>query len=202
MTDPGKLKLAAILLAAGASRRLGKPKQLVRHGGVSLVRRSAELLLSLEIAPLVAVSGCCAQKIESELQGLSLDIANNNDWKEGMGGSIACGALKIPETADGVLVMPCDQWKLQKADLCTLISAWSRNISDIYIAQWKSGKRLITGPPVIFPGKYIYELRFVKGNSGARVLIERSQASVHTVALQNAKFDLDEPRDLVRLRQA
>jgi len=113
-----------------------------------------------------------------------------------MGGSIACGARNVPADADGVLVMPCDQWRLALEDLFVLLSAWKSDISRIIESSWNNEKPCYSGPPVIFPSELIHELLFVKGKRGARSVIDRHRAIVSTVTLENAAFDVDEPRDL------
>jgi molybdenum cofactor cytidylyltransferase len=202
MADPQKPRLAAILLAAGGSSRLGQPKQLVRLDGVTLVRRAAGLLLDLNIDPVVVVTGHRAEEIVSELHGLDLSLVHNADWEKGMGYSIACGVRKLPGWVDGVLLMLCDQWMLKNADIKSLVMAWNTDISQIILSEWRDKNRYISGPPVIFPCKLIPELKFVKGEAGAKSIIDQNRSIVSRVALQNAKFDLDRPQDLARLKNA
>jgi molybdenum cofactor cytidylyltransferase len=202
MADPQKPRLAAILLAAGGSTRLGQPKQLVRLDGVTLVRRAAGLLLDLNIDPVVVVTGHRSEEIVSELHGLDLSLVHNADWEKGMGHSIASGVKKVPAGVDGVLLMLCDQWRLQKADLRLLMKAWNTDISRIILSEWNEEGRYISGPPVIFPGNKIPELQFVKGGAGAKSIIDQNRSIVSRVALQNAKCDLDRPQDLARLKNA
>jgi molybdenum cofactor cytidylyltransferase len=191
--------LAALLLAGGPSTRLGQPKQLVRVGGESLVRRSARLLLSLRPAPLVVVTGCEASRVEAELDGLPLEVVFNRDWAQGMGASINAGARALPLGPDGVLVTVCDQWQLESADLARLANHWFSDISRICLAEWKEGEALVSGPPVIFPRKLIPELKSMQAKRGARQLIDRYMDLVEFVEVQNAAFDLDRPEDLARL---
>jgi len=194
-------RLAAILLAAGASRRLGQPKQLVERNGESLVRRSAGLLVKLTADPIVVVAGFQADKIIRELQDLPLTVVTNQDWEQGMGGSIACGVRDIPPDVDGVLVMLCDQWRLDSDDLFLLKSAWNSDISEIIVSGWNDGKAYITGPPVIFPGNIMHELKIVKGDQGAKSIIDRHKGNVHPVEVRNAAYDLDEASDLERFEE-
>lgn len=194
-------RLAAILLAAGASRRLGQPKQLVKRNGESLVRRSAGLLVKLAADPIVVVAGFQAEKTIHELQDMPLTLVTNQDWEQGMGGSIACGVRHIPPDVDGVLVMLCDQWCLDSNDLFLLKSAWISDISGIIVSEWNNGKLDISGPPVIFPGSIMHELIFVKGNQGAKSIIDRHKGIVHPVEVRNAAYDLDEASDLARLEE-
>jgi len=190
-------KLAAVLLAAGPSSRLGQPKQLLSIEGESLVRRSSQLILAMNnIAGLTLVSGFESDRVEYEVEDLPVDIAYNRSWEQGMGASIACGVRKLPDGPDGVLLMVCDQWRLEKDDLSRLIAAWSTDISSIHVACWHEEKAFVSGPPVIFPRKIIPELISVDPGRGARQVIDRHMENVEFVKLENARFDLDNPEDL------
>lgn len=191
--------LGVVLLAAGPSSRLGQPKQLVRVDGETLVARSARLALSLEPAFVNVVCGCEAERVESELSGLPVERVLNRNWARGMGGSISIGVRSMPRGVDGVLVMVCDQWRLQDSDLARLLVAWSSDISRIFVACWKEGTADVSGPPVIFPGKLIPELKGMQENRGARQLIDRHIEIVEFVEMENAAFDLDRPEDLQQL---
>lgn len=200
MTDEHmKAILGAVLLAAGPSTRLGQSKQLVGIDGEALVRRSARLLLGLELDYITVVTGCGADLVGAELEDLPLGIVNNRDWEQGMGGSISCGARNIPPGVDGVLVMVCDQWRLDGTDLRLLFNAWKADISRIYVACWDEGEAFISGPPVIFPRKLIPELKGMQPGRGARQLIDRHMDIAEFVRMENAAYDLDRPEDLERL---
>jgi len=188
-------------LAAGSSSRLGQPKQLVRLNDESLVKRSARLLLSLEDREEVSLStrvvcGYAERQVCEELEGLPLEIVINPNWQQGMAGSIACGANAIPDNADGILVMACDQWRLEKRDIFQLISHWLSDISAIVASSWHDGKANVFGPPVIFPGRLKHELCFINGDSGAKTVIESHKSIVEFVHMENAGFDLDLPEHL------
>jgi molybdenum cofactor cytidylyltransferase len=188
-------------LAAGSSSRLGQPKQLVRLNGETLVKRAARLLLSLETGEVVSlntrvVCGYAERQVCEELEGLPLEIVINPNWQQGMAGSIACGASAIPDDADGILVMACDQWRVEKEDILRLISRWLSDISAIVASSWYAGKATVFGPPVIFPGTLKPELSFVSGDRGAKAVIERHSSIVEFVQMENAGFDLDVPEDL------
>ena len=191
--------LAAVLLAGGPSTRLGRPKQLVRVGGESLVRRTARLLLGLDPASVTVVTGCEAARVASELEGLPVRIVYSRDWAQGMGASINAGVRSLREGADGVLVTVCDQWRVVQDDLDRLAACWSSDISRICVANWKEEGAFVSGPPVIFPRKLIPELKSMQPGRGARQLIDRYMDLVEYVEMQNAAFDLDRPEDLARL---
>ena len=201
MTDtPSNPSLGVVVLAAGPSSRLGRPKQLVQVGSECLVSRSARLALSLNPAFVTVVTGFEADRIEAELEQLPVGVVYNRSWSRGMGASINCGVRSMPKAADGILIMVCDQWQLEESDLERLFSAWSSDISRIVVASWKEETAFVSGPPVVFPRKLIPELKSMQENRGARQLIDRHMDLVDYVEMENAAHDLDRPEDLERLR--
>ena len=189
-------RLAALLLAAGPSTRLGYPKQLVRVEGEALVRRTARLLLDLEPEVLLVISGHESEKVGSELGGLKLEMVYNHDWKQGMGGSIVAGARALPEGLDGILVMVCDQWRLKAGEMQSMVEAWCSNPERIRVANWKEGAAFVSGPPVIFPGHLLRDLRAMDKHRGARQLIDSNMDIVDFAEVPSAAWDLDRPEDL------
>jgi len=197
MADRGSL--GAVLLAAGPSTRLGQPKQLVRIDGECLVRRAASMLLELELGAVAVVTGCGADAVRSELEGLPLVLAFNRNWERGMGGSISHGVRNLPRGLDGVLVTVCDQWRLQTVDLDCIVAQWLSDISRICVACWDEGKAFVSGPPVIFPRPVIPELKFLQANRGARQVVDLHMDIVEFVKMPNAAYDLDRPEDLAKI---
>ena len=197
--SPNHPPLGVVLLAAGPSSRLGQPKQLAEVAGESLVARSARLALGLGPAQVIVVSGCEAERVAAELEGLAVEIVFNRNWASGMGASINCGARALPGGVSGVLLMVCDQWRLQADDLERLVSAWSSDPSRIRVACWKEGAAHVSGPPTIFPGRLVPELKSMQERRGARQLIDRYMDLVEFVEMDNAAYDLDRPEDLERL---
>jgi molybdenum cofactor cytidylyltransferase len=191
--------LGAVLLAAGPSSRLGRSKQLVRVNDETLIRRTARLVLGMDLDYVTVVSGCGADLVEAELEDLPVSVVFNRDWQQGMGSSINCGVRLMPQGVDGVLLMVCDQWRLENDDLNRLLEAWQSDISKIYVACWDEGAAFVSGPPVLFPRKTIPELKSMQPNRGARQLIDRYMDIVEFVKMENAAFDLDRPEDLERL---
>jgi CTP:molybdopterin cytidylyltransferase MocA len=113
-----------------------------------------------------------------------------------MGGSITCGVRHVEGDLDGILVMVCDQWRVELSDLSRLFDVWSADISRIVVANWHEGKAFVSGPPVIFPSNMIPELKFMTRNRGARQVIDRHMDIVEFVDMENAAYDLDRPEDL------
>ncbi len=200
---PETVKFAAVLLAAGSSSRLGQPKQSIKVRGESLARRAALQLLKLNPVSLTVVTGSVSDAVEEDLRDLHLEIVKNENWEQGIGSSIACGAQSVTGEADGLLIALCDQWKVDESDLNRLVSAWFCDISRIITASWNDNNAFIYGPPALFPRKLIRELIKLPGNQGAKALIARNKEQVKFVAMENAAYDLDTPADLEELfRQA
>ena len=191
--------LAAILLAAGPSSRLGHPKQLVRFEGETLVRRSARLLADVVDGPVVVVCGCESERVSEQVADLPVQTVTSPDWELGMGGSISFGARFVPRFSDGIMVAVCDQWLLSRDDLDRLLKAWRSARQRIHAACWSEGAAHVSGPPVIFPGRLHGELKGLEKSRGARQVIDRHIDSVDFIEMESASCDLDRPEDLARL---
>lgn len=191
-TDPD---LGGLLLAAGGSDRLGQPKQLIQLDGESLLRRTVNLLLA-QFSDLVVVTGAFAPAVREQLQSPGVRIEHNDQWQAGMGGSIAAGMRAVSDDLDGVLIMLCDQWRIDNDDLQALIQSWKKEPETIATAGWGE----ILGPPVIFPGHLFGRLRQLRGPKGAKSLVEQ-QSGICQVEILNAQFDLDTDEDLQIMRE-
>jgi molybdenum cofactor cytidylyltransferase len=193
-------KLGVVLLAAGGSSRMGRPKQLLRIEDEALVTRMARRLIDLEPDSVLVVTGSAAQAVIDQLSGLPLQIVHNPHWEEGMAGSLAVGVKNLAVEIDGVLIMLCDQWRVGREDLQALVQVWNTDISQITTAYWHDDGQQVIGPPAIFPRALFEELTGLKGDRGARAVIEKHREHATFVAMKNARFDLDEPADLEEFR--
>jgi len=183
--------LGAILLAAGGSSRLGRPKQLERIDGRPLVERQARLLLELQPACLVVVTGAVDAEVRQALARLPVEFVHHEGWEGGMGQSISRGIQAMPERVRGALLLLCDQWRIERADLVKLIRAWSDAPQKAVISMWDG----TTGPPVVFPRALFQRLLQLEGDRGARNLLKRYRGGLERVPVANAAFDLDKPGD-------
>ena len=184
-----------IVLAAGASVRMGTPKQLLDIGGASLIRRAAQAAIDSEGHPVVVVLGANAELIRPELDGLEAQVTVNSQWSVGMSSSIRCGLKKLlmlaPEI-EGVVLMLADQPEVTSGSLRKLIRAHEDSDSDLVAARYND----VLGTPALFSRAYFDELLQLDGQSGARSLIERHRARVLAIHLPEAAGDLDTPEDL------
>jgi len=184
-------ELAGLLPAAGASRRLGRPKQLVPLGGVPLVRRQAELLLSVTECVIV-VTGAHGGAVEAALAGLDVTVRHNPGWADGLAGSLVAGLAAVPDSGDAALVLLCDQYRLQAGDLKALREAWLADPDRICAARWAAG----FGPPVILPRAYFADVTRLRGDRGAKPLIAAAGEAARFVDIDGARYDLNTPGDL------
>jgi len=183
--------LGAILLAAGGSSRLGRPKQLENIDGQPLVARQARLLLELQPACLVVVTGAADSAVRQALVGLPVEFAHHEDWAGGMGQSIARGIRSMPERVRGALLLLCDQWRIERSDLENLIRAWADAPQKAVVSIWDGA----SGPPVVFPRALFQRLLSLQGDRGARRLLKQYRGGLERVPVPNAAFDLDKPGD-------
>jgi len=195
------VKLGCILLAAGGSRRLGRPKQTVEFEGESIVGRAARNLISLDIGPVVVVSGSGHHKVSKLLKKYEIDTVLNESWEQGIGSSITVGMHRLPADVSGVLIALCDQWMLKSQDFKALLHQWHCDISAITVSCWGNREDGYFGPPVIFPRRLFSELKQLEGDLGARAIIQKYIQHVTFVEMKNAAQDLDEPSDLEELRK-
>ena len=183
------MKVAAVVLAAGASGRLGRPKQLVERRGETLLHRAARIALEAGCDPVLVVLGFQGERMRETLADLPAVPVLNARWEEGMAASIGCGVLALPDDAGAVLLMACDQWALEAADLRRLLDAFHAAPGNMAAAAYGGGH----GIPVIFPRTRFAALAALSGDRGAKILLA---PDVSMVDMPTAQPDLDWPEDL------
>ncbi len=190
------MKIAALLLAAGGSTRMGSLKQTLPVEGLPMVRRVASRLIATPIARLVVVTGNQDAIVEESLQGLKLDICRNADWEKGIGSSISCGVQSIQNRLvdiDAVLIALADQPMVEASHFIRLIDAM-KSANQIVASLYEDKP----GVPVIFGRDYFPELCAINHSSGANRIIQGHHQNVHAIPL-NDHFDIDTPTDYSKL---
>ena len=188
-------KVGIVLLAAGASSRMGTPKQLLKLQGVSLVRRAAGHALDSGCEPVVVVLGANAEMIASELNGLAVSIAVNREWAAGMSSSIRCGLqalLALDPHLKAVILFLGDQPNVTRNSLQRLTTAHVQSGSALVAASY-SGR---IGTPAFFSRVFFDELSQLDGQGGAKSFLERHAAGVLAIDIPEAAWDLDTPEDV------
>lgn len=196
--SPAALDLYAIVLAAGASRRFGSPKQLARVDGRTLLQTAVERAVALCGHAVIVVLGARAAELAPLLRRSPALLVVNRGWEEGLGSSIRAGIAHLPGSCDGVLLMLADQPAVTSADLRRLADGWRRQPECIAAALYDA----TVGVPAIFPRSCLRELGELRGDSGARALIARNPDRVVRVAIPRAALDIDTPEDLRSLEAA
>jgi len=187
-----------IILAAGESKRLGNPKQLLSFGGNTLLARVAKTASESNLSPVIAVLGANAEKIRATLNIPNIIVVKNDDWKEGMASSIRIGLssmLDLSPQVDGVIVLVCDQPYLNQDLIKALIEA--QRDSGLPAAAASYGGKL--GTPALFQKSLFTELMSLSGDTGARKILERKRENVVEVEFEMGVVDIDTQEDYERL---
>ncbi len=191
-------RVGLILLAAGGSRRLGSPKQLVADAqGRSLVRRAAETALASACRPVVVVLGASAEAVEVELAGLPVTITINPEWQTGLASSLQAGLNTLAEvqTPDAVVVMLCDQPQVTSALLDSLLDAYAGTEHEVIASEY--GGTL--GVPALFGPALFGALALLTGDEGARRVIKNYAGPMTRVPFPEGVYDIDTPLDVQAL---
>jgi molybdenum cofactor cytidylyltransferase len=189
-------RIAAVVLAAGRSTRMGEANKLVAEvGGKPLVRIAAEQALASRASPVIVVSGYQREQVESALAGLDVRIAHNPDFAQGMGTSLRVGVAAVPADADGVVVCLADMPQITSALIDQMIAAFDPEKSALVVVPTRDGKR---GNPVLWSRRFFPDLMAIEGDVGARHLIATYAEAVTEVPVSsNAAFlDVDTPETL------
>ena len=188
-------QLSILIPAAGVSRRLGQPKQLLRYRNKTLIQHAVETAHSITPREIIVVTGANAEAVKDTIQTVPVCWIHNPNWSAGMGGSIATGAAGINPESRGVMILLCDQWRLQTTDLQDLAEKWQSDPKRIVCAE-ADGELM---PPVIFPASCFGNLQTLHGDSGARNILQDHPELLTTVPSKNAAYDLDTPSQLNQL---
>ncbi|MBI5790126.1 MAG: NTP transferase domain-containing protein [Rhodocyclales bacterium] len=188
-------RIAALVLAAGSSRRMaGSNKLLQPVAGVPMVRRAANAALASRSVAMVVVTGHAADAVRASLVGLDLEFAHNADHESGMASTLRAGLRALPADTDAVVVVLGDMPFVSAAHIDRLIAAFDPARGNIVVPM-KDGRR---GNPIVWPRAFFDEMQQVQGDVGARELLQRHADRVDVVAFDDDAIfaDVDTPEAL------
>jgi molybdenum cofactor cytidylyltransferase len=190
-------KIAAIILAAGPSVRLGRPKQLVEVDGQSLIERALGAAKDAGCKPVLVVTGANDRQVVPRIQKSGAEIVTNMDWKKGLGSSIRAGIERLRQRhpkSSVVLLTVCDQPLVRAQELRRLIDVRRRTAKPIVCSRYAE----TVGVPAIFGRKFFGELMQLGEHGAKQLLLSHSDQSAQ-ISLPEAEVDIDEEADIERL---
>jgi molybdenum cofactor cytidylyltransferase len=189
-------KVAAVILAAGRSTRMGGPNKLLAEvGGKPLVRIATEQALASKASDVIVVTGYQAEQVEKALQGLKIKFARNPDFADGLATSVKAGVAAVPDQADGAVICLGDMPLISAHLIDRLIEAFAPDRGNLIVVPVSDSRR---GNPVLWSRRFFNELMTLDGDVGARHLIGKHNEAVAEVPVegQSAFLDIDTPQAL------
>jgi molybdenum cofactor cytidylyltransferase len=202
-TEPAPAKgrsIAAIVLGAGRSSRMGGPNKLLAEiGGKPLVRIVVDQVLASRARPVIVVTGHQRERVEAALRGLPVKFVHNPHFADGLGTSLRAGVAALPAEVDGTIVCLGDMPQVDAVLIDRLIGAFDPDAGALAVVPTIDGKR---GNPVVWSRRFFPDLMTVEGDVGARHLIGRYTEAVAEVPLTGtaALTDVDTPEALEAVR--
>lgn len=185
----------AIILAAGASSRMGRPKQLLEWRKRPLLEYAITNARAVLGERVIVVLGANAEAIQTALDLNVVTSIINSDWQEGMASSIRAGIQALPESATAALILLCDQPLVGSAHIRKLLNGWQSAPVRIVASQYRHS----VGVPALFPAEYFGHLLSLSGDRGAKPLLVKFENSLLKIPLPEAELDIDSEGDFKRL---
>ena len=190
-----------VILAGGASTRLGRPKQLLQYRGKTLLNHAVNEAINAKADAVVVILGKNADLFEGEIDNQEVRVVINKNWKEGMASSVRLGLdtlLKSKPYIDAVILMVCDQPHISSSVLNELITKQQKTTKQIVTCNY--GESI--GPPALFHKKYFRDLAKLNGDVGARNIIEQNMHDVAMILFPEGNIDIDTEDDYEALRMS
>lgn len=191
-------KTAGIILAAGSSSRYGQPKQLLEWKGKSFIRHVTETALRSALEPVVVVTGFRHAEIESQLQGLPVNIVYNADYEQGQSTSIKAGISALPANVGSAIFLLADQPQIPVEVIRALVESHASDLQAILAPLVLEEKR---ANPVLFDRVTFPNLLALQGDVGGRGIFDKHKVSYLPWHDDILIFDVDKPEDYERLKR-
>lgn len=193
-----KRKIAAILLAAGESRRFGSLKQLVEWQGTPLVRFVAARISAMGFKQVIVVVPAQHPEVENTLGGLALDIIHNYKTDEGMSRSLKLGVQGLLPSIDAAVIFLVDQPRVDKKLVSALVNQYEQTTAQL-VAPEAGGRR---GNPVLIDRSLFADLESIRGDQGARGLFGSAKVSLVQWNDESNFADIDTQEEYQRMTQS
>lgn len=194
------LTLAAIILAAGASKRMGRPKQLLSYQQETLLSYMAKSALEAKVTRTVVILGANATQIETSINSLPVEIVINQQWHEGISSSIRCGIEYIQKShqcIEAVVFLTCDQPFVTSEIIDQLINRYCLTGKPIIASAYRE----TLGIPALFSQSFLPELMKLRGDRGAQKIIKQYLHLVDYIDFPLGIIDLDTPENYQKFLQ-
>lgn len=185
---------AVLMIAAGESKRMGSPKQLLVVEGETLINRMIHIVKKAVNFPTYVILGASAETIQAQLPNLEINIVNNTHWQEGMASSIRVGlnTAKAQNPAlDGVIVVVCDQPYITESTITALLQLQKEKDTPMAAAYYDD----VMGTPALFHSSIFNELLSLKGDMGAKRIIQSRPEEVAKLHFEKGLLDIDTKED-------
>jgi molybdenum cofactor cytidylyltransferase len=178
-----------IILAAGESSRLGKPKQNLLYGGKTLLQHAVTTVINSVCDPVIVVLGAYTEIIMPEIGAAPVQIIHNANWHEGMSSSIRLGITELQKTPgiNSAIIMLCDQPFVDVELINQLLQQHQQSRKGIIACAYNN----TLGVPVLFQQKYFAELLALKGHDGAKKLLSAYADDIASVDFPKGAVDID-----------
>ncbi|WP_293313113.1 nucleotidyltransferase family protein [Pedobacter sp. UBA5917] len=185
---------AIIILAAGNSSRMGKPKQLLNYKGKTLLQTVINEALKTHNTQIIVVLGSNAEEILAKHQNNQVDFVINKNWESGMASSIVAGLSSLIEKntkIKNIIIAVADQVFIKMSTFNNLIEKHIKTGKNIIASSYAQ----TIGTPVFFGKDYFDALLSLKGTEGAKKLLKQYPLDVETVVFEGGEIDIDTATD-------
>jgi molybdenum cofactor cytidylyltransferase len=185
--------IVAVVLAAGLSSRMGKPKQTLRIGGKSMLEKVLEVFRKSKVDAAVVVLGAREREVRKKVAFKGEKVVYNPRYAEGMSGSLKLGLTEAGPWAEAVIVALGDQPYITSATVNKLVKAYRDSAAPVVVPVYK-GRR---GNPVLFDRRIFAQIMRISGDEGAKSVIEKNRSALLEVTVedQGVLTDIDTPDD-------
>lgn len=191
-----KLNIGAIILAAGASSRMGEPKQLLLWKKKTFIEHVVETAIEAKLSPIIVVLGAHAEKIIPILEKYNIKIVINHDWKAGLSTSIKTGIIHYSPINDGTVVLLADQPQIPFSLIKSLIDKKATSNAWIIYPE-RNGKR---GNPILLSKEVFPHVNNLKGDQGMRQILKKFKKDSINWQDDSIFFDVDQKEDFETLK--